>query len=151
MIAARALQHAFSPCGVKLFPIRRDLAIDAVGKNKENTMLRKFAAALLATTLIAGPAFAAQRSDSAGSTPTAPTAPAASTAVAPASTHAVTKQAAKPTKMVKHARKHARKHMVRHKVGKMKVSRHSKSMKMHRHHAAAPVKHVKSRKGGTGA
>jgi hypothetical protein len=141
MMAARVLQHAFSPCGINLFPIRRDFAIDAVGKNKENTMLKTFAAALLATTLIAGPAFAAPPSGSAGSTPAASTA-------APASTHAVTKQTAKT---VKHARKHVRKHVVRHKVGKMKVSRHAKSAKMHRHHAAAPVKHVKGRKGGKGA
>jgi len=145
MIAARALQHAFSACGVKLFPIRRDLAIDAVEKNKENTMLRKFAAALLATTLIAGPAFAAPPSGSAGSTP------AASTAAAPASTNAVTKQTAKPTKTVEPARKHARKH-ARHKLGTMKVSRHFKSAKMHRHYVAAPVKPVKGGKGvGTGA
>ena len=109
-------------------------------------MLRKFAAALLATTLIAGPAFAAQPSGSAGSTP------AASTAAAPASTNAVTKQTAKPTKTVKHARKHARKHVARHKVGTMKVARHFKSTKTHRHHVAAHAKPVKGGKGGgTGA
>jgi hypothetical protein len=107
-------------------------------------MLRKFAAALLATTLIAGPAFAAQPSGNAGSNP------AASAAAAPASgTNAVTKQTAKPTKTVKHARKDARRHVARGKVGTIKVSRHFKSTKTHRHHVAAHV--VKPAKVGKGA
>jgi hypothetical protein len=89
-------------------------------------MLRNFAAALLATTLIAGPAFAAQPSGTTGATP--------ATASAPASTkaQAVTKET-KPVKMVKHVRSHVRKHFARNKVGTMKVASH---VKTHRSHIA---------------
>jgi hypothetical protein len=86
-------------------------------------MLRKFAAALLATALIAGPAFAAPPAGG-GSTPAT-----VSTTVA--------KPAVKHAKMVKHLRRH----VVRHRVGKIKMARHFKA---HRHHIAAPVvKHGK--------
>ena len=54
--------------------------------NKENKMLKKFAVALVATALIAGPAFA-QSNGTSGATPAAPaaqTAPAAPTASTPA-------------------------------------------------------------------
>ena len=88
-------------------------------------MLRKFAAALLATALIAGPAFAAQPSGSAGSTPAATAAPATTPA-----TKTVTSQT-KPVKTVKHVRKHARKHVVRGKMHTMKQARHFKSTKTH--------------------
>jgi hypothetical protein len=98
-------------------------------------MLRKFAAALLATALIAGPAFAAPPAGPAGSAPAA-TAPASTT---------VAKPMVKSTKMVKHLRRH----VVRHKVGKIKMARHFKSTKAPRHHIAAPVvKHGKVSKFG---
>jgi hypothetical protein len=100
-------------------------------------MLRKFAAALLATALIAGPAFAASPAGNVGSTP--------ATVTTPASTN-VTKPVAKPaTKMVKHFRRH----VVRHKVGKIKLAQHLKSTKAPRHHLALrPVKHSKFSKVG---
>jgi hypothetical protein len=88
-------------------------------------MLRKFAAALLATALIAGPALAAPPAGSAGSPATVST--------------SVNKPAVKHAKMVKHFRRH----IVRHKVGKIKMARHFK----YRHHIAAPVvKHLKVNK-----
>ncbi len=102
-------------------------------------MLRKFAAAMLATALIAGPAFAASHLGNPGSAPvTAPV-------TVPAST-TVTKPMAKPAvKMVKHFRGH----VVRHKVGKIKVARHLKSTKAPRHHFATHfVKHSKFSKHG---
>jgi hypothetical protein len=92
-------------------------------------MLRKFAAALLATALIAGPALAAPPAGSAGS-------PAAVSAT-------VNKPAVKHAKMVKHFRRH----IVRHNVGKTKMARHFNSTKAPRHHVAAPlVKHPKLNK-----
>jgi hypothetical protein len=100
-------------------------------------MLRKFAAAMLATALIAGPAFAASPAGNVGSTP--------ATVAAPAST-TVVKPVAKPaSKMVRHFRTH----VVRHKVGKIKVAHHFKSTKAPRHHLALrPVKHSKLSKVG---
>jgi hypothetical protein len=94
-------------------------------------MLRKFAAALIATTLIAGPALAAPPAGSVGSP--AINAPASTTVNAPAVKHA---------KMVKHFRGH----VVRHKIVKTKMARHFKAP---RHHVAAPlVKHTKFSKVG---
>ena len=99
-------------------------------------MLRKISAALLATALVAGPALAAPPAGGAGPTPAA---------TAPAPTNAVIKPTAKPAKMVKHVRRH----LVRHKVGKIKVARHVKSTKMHRHRVAAHVGNpAKAGKGG---
>jgi hypothetical protein len=92
-------------------------------------MLRKFAAALLATALIVGPALAAPPAGSAGSPVTAST--------------TVNKPAVKHAKLVKHFRRH----VVRHNVGKTKMARHFKSTKAPRHHIAAPlVKHPKLNK-----
>lgn len=92
-------------------------------------MLRKFAAALLATALIAGPALAASPVGSAGS-------PAAVSA-------SVNKPTVKHAKMVKHFRRH----VVRHNVGKTRMAHHFKSTKAPRHHIAAPlVKHPKPNK-----
>src|ERR1700676_786480 len=89
-------------------------------------MLRNFTAALLATTLIAGPALAAQSTGTAGSTPATQAAPAAhgkqTAAVKPATS-------VKP--MVKHAAKHSRKHLVRGKSGTMHQARHIKPAKTH--------------------
>jgi hypothetical protein len=94
-------------------------------------MLKKFAAGLLATALIAGPAFA----QTSTSTPsgTAPNAAAsASTMAAPAVTKA--KQTANPGKTVKHAKLH--KKTVKHVASRS----HLKSVKVHQ------VRHVKSAK-----
>jgi hypothetical protein len=100
-------------------------------------MLRKFAAAMLATALIAGPALAASPAGNAGSTPATVTAPASTT---------VNKPMAKPaTKMVKHFRSH----VARRKVGKIKVAHHFNSTKAPRHHLVLrPVKHSKFSKAG---
>jgi len=110
-------------------------------------MLRKFAAGLIATALIAGPAFA-QTSTTSGSAPaatpsTAPvtqTAP-AKAAIAPANKMAApvvtdAKPTANPSKTVKHAKLHKKtvKHAARQshiKSGKMHQSRHVKSVKTH--------------------
>jgi hypothetical protein len=87
-------------------------------------MLRKFAAALLATSLIAGPALAAPPAGSAGSPVTVST--------------TINKPAVKHAKLARHLRRH----VVRHNVGKTKMARHFKSTP--RHHIAAPlVKHPK--------
>jgi hypothetical protein len=106
---------------------------------KENTMLRKFAAALIATTLIAGPAFAAQSTGTAGTAPaTAPvTAP---VATAPASAAATVKT----TKTVHHTVKHDRKHLARGKNG---IKTGSKSGTMH---LARHVKPAKTHQANTG-
>jgi hypothetical protein len=104
-------------------------------------MLRKFAAVLLATTLIAGPAFAAQPSGNAGATPAAPA------ATAPAPAGAATKTVStpvKPIKTVKHVRKHARKHVVRGKTHTMKQARHLKPAKTHQSRVSHKAKSVKS-------
>jgi hypothetical protein len=96
------------------------IPIGAAKQTGENTMLRNFAAALLATTLIAGPAFAAQSSDTAGSTH----------ATTAASAGAVkSSQPAKPVKMAKHATKHVRKHVAHRTVGTMHQARHLKTAK----------------------
>lgn len=97
-------------------------------------MVRNFAAALLATTLIASPAFAAQSSDTAGSAPVTQAAPAAST------TNAKQSVATKPAKMVEHTAKHARKHFAHRKTGTMHQARHITPAKTHQ---ASVVKSVK--------
>jgi hypothetical protein len=110
-------------------------------------MLRKFAAGLLATALIAGPAFA-QTSTSSMPSGTAPNAAApasqnqaapAKVTTAPASTMAApavtkTKQTANPSKTIKHAKLH--KKTVKHVASRS----HLKSGKVHQ------VRHVKSAK-----
>jgi hypothetical protein len=83
-------------------------------------MLRKFAAALLASTLVAGTAFAAEPSGNAGATAAAPA----------GATASVKADAAKTVKTVKHAHKSARKHFARGKVG-MKQAHHVKAGKTH--------------------
>jgi hypothetical protein len=112
-------------------------------------MLRNFAAALLATTLIAGPAFAAQPSADVGSKPATVTTPAATTAPAPAKETSATK----PVKTVKHARMHARHHVARAKIGKsrsMKVAQHAKvSHQRHAAHIAKPLNAGKGNKAST--
>lgn len=105
-------------------------------------MLRKFAAALLATALIAGPALAQTGTKvpgNAGST-TAPAAavPAAPAAASTTGAKAQTKAAStvKSTKTASHVRKHVRKHLARGKTTTMKQARHVKSTKTHHIRAA---------------
>jgi hypothetical protein len=94
-------------------------------------MLRNFAAALLATVLIAGPALAAQPSSGAGSMPAA--------AATPQTANAQTHQA-KPSKSVKRMHTQVRKHVARAKAGTVKLSRHFETRTIHRHHVAHIVK-----------
>src|SRR5271166_5251495 len=119
------------------------------GTTRRTIMLRKFAAGLLATALIAGPALAQTPTTTpSGNTPaaSAPTinAPATKTVpvkaapsspmAAPTATDA--KQTANPTKAVKHVKLHkksvkrvaSRSHV---KSGKMHQVRHTKSVKSH--------------------
>src|SRR5215472_12853854 len=87
---------------------------------KENTMLTKFAAALLATSLIAGSALAAQPSG----TPASNAAPAVQTQTP--STPAA--KATKPAKRVKHTarhRNHVRQHVARSKDHAVHHARHA--------------------------
>jgi hypothetical protein len=86
-------------------------------------MLRKFAMALVATTLIAGSALAAQPSATSGT---------------PAATRAA--PAAKTNKIVAHATKHVRKHVAR-KAGKIHQARHVKSSKTRQAAVAKSAKH----------
>lgn len=88
-------------------------------------MLTKFAAALLATSLIAGSAIAAQ-----------PSGMSASNGAAPAVQTRVpsTSAATKPTSTVKHAtrhRNHGRKHVARSKGHVVHHARHAKPAKTH--------------------
>lgn len=86
-------------------------------------MMRKFAAALLATALIAGPAFAASTTDNAGNT-------------------AAAAQSVKPAKTAQshHVRKH-RHYVVRHRTGDKLTSMHRiKRHKRHGHYVAQVVK-----------
>ena len=88
-------------------------------------MLTKFAAALLATGLIAGSAIAAQPSgmNSNGAAPAAQTSPSTPAANAP-----------KPGKTVKHTarhRNHVRKHVARSKGHVVHHARHAKPAKTH--------------------
>jgi hypothetical protein len=92
-------------------------------------MLRKFAAALIATTLIAGPAFAAQSSSGASS----PSATPAATQTAPAvNVKQPAKQAVKQT--------HLRKHVAHRKIGTMHQARHVKPVKTHQANVTAAAK-----------
>jgi hypothetical protein len=88
-------------------------------------MLRKFAVALVATTLIAGSAFAAQPSETTGAAP-------ATTQAAPA---------VKTTKVVAHTAKHVRKHVAHRKGGNIRQARHMKSTKTHQASVAKSAKH----------
>jgi hypothetical protein len=101
-------------------------------------MLRKFAIALLATSVVAGAAFAAEPSGNAGSTP--PAATAASN----------TKTVAMPAKHLrKHVRKHARSHFARGKIHATKVAHHVKGKRMHKAHLAPTTTGAKGVKAGT--
>jgi hypothetical protein len=103
-------------------------------------MLREFAAAVVATALIAGPAFAAQSADKTGGmVPATPAAPSAQTSqTAPAASSTV-----KPTATVKQTQtvKHVRKHVARGKNGTMHQARHIKPMKTHQANVTKAAKH----------
>lgn len=91
--------------------------------------MRKFAAALLATALIAGPAFAASSTDNKGNTPAAA-------------------QTVKPAKTAKthHVRKH-RHYVIRHRnAGKLAYVHRIKRHHRHGHYMAHVVKPVKTNK-----
>jgi len=97
-------------------------------------MLRNLAAALLATTLIAGPAFAAQPSADAG----------AKSVTAPAAVTTPVKHAS-AAKTVKHARIHARHHVAGVKHGMKhgtKIGSKARSVKMAQHGKVTRHKHV---------
>jgi hypothetical protein len=83
-------------------------------------MLRKFTAALIAITLIAGPALAQNYDNAAPATPKAQTQSVPAAATAPA----------KATKTVMHV-KHAKKHIAKIKSGTMHQARHGKPAKSH--------------------
>jgi hypothetical protein len=113
-------------------------APSGVAKNKRNTaMMRSTAAALLAATLIAAPAFAASPPSDTGKISTNATA---------TSGNGVEKPATKPGKTAK--AHHAREHVVRHN-GKTNTARHVARLKTHRRHVAVHVaKPAKVEKGG---
>jgi hypothetical protein len=94
-------------------------------------MLRKFAIALVATTLIAGSAFAAQSSDNAGSASAKPAAPVTQTA--PAAN-------AKPSEKVSAEQTYVRKHVAHRKTGMIHQARHIKPAKTHQANVNAPAK-----------
>ncbi|HYA07318.1 MAG TPA: hypothetical protein VEF90_15640 [Xanthobacteraceae bacterium] len=100
-------------------------------------MLRTFAAVLLATSLVAGTAFAAEPPSGAGAPPPAATAT-GKTAAAP--THP-----AKPGTLAKHARKHmASKHLARVKHRSIKTVHHVKGVKTHKSHVAKSARPAKT-------
>jgi hypothetical protein len=88
-------------------------------------MFRKFAVALVASTLIAGSAFAAQPSEMSGAAP-------ATTQTAPA---------VKTTKVVAHTTKHVRKHVARRNAGNIHQARHVKPTRTHQASVAKSAKH----------
>jgi hypothetical protein len=92
-------------------------------------MLKKFAAALVATALIAGPALAASSTGTDG-----------------AKVVAISKHKAKHAKTVKHVPSHHRNHVVLHKTGKRKVTQHVRLTTHHRRHVAHAVKPAKQGK-----
>lgn len=94
-------------------------------------MLRNFAIALVATTLIAGPVFAAQSSDTAGSTSAKPAA--AATQTAPAV------NAKQPAKLAVKGT-HVRKRVAHGKNGPMHQARHIKPVKTHQANVNAAAK-----------
>jgi hypothetical protein len=105
--------------------------------NEENTMLRNFTAALIATALVAGPALAAQPSSNAGAAPAAPAAPAAAPADIKGQNAIKQTDARKPVKTIKHARIYGRHHVAQH------VAQHAAHVTKH---LAKPGKVTKSNK-----
>jgi hypothetical protein len=104
---------------VNLLPRSARSRIEAAEKNwnkKENTMLRKFAAALVATALLAGPALAQNSGNATPATPQAQSQPAAASVK--------TTKTATPVK-------HAKTHTAKIKRGTMHQARHAKPAKSH--------------------
>ena len=100
-------------------------------------MLKKIAAGLLATALIAGPAFAAQ--------------PQGEAAVPPAAAAVHQKIAAvhKVKHLRKHSSRHFRAHFARGKIGAVKLGHHGKTPA--RSHTAKTARHLKTAKLPNGA
>jgi hypothetical protein len=90
-------------------------------------MLTKFAAALLATSLIAGSAFAAEPAGKTGSNSGMP----AAQTQAPAKPAATTNTSGKTVKHARQHRTHVRKHMARGKGHAVHHARHAKPAKSH--------------------
>jgi len=99
-------------------------------------MLRKFAGMLVATALIAGPAFAARSADNAT----------ASAAAAAAGHHAAAKHAksTEHAKTAKQARKHAHKQIAHGKLHRVKQARHLRPATTHKAQLGKTAKVVKS-------
>jgi hypothetical protein len=107
-------------------------------------MLRKLSAALIATAIIASPAFAASATGAGASTP------AATTATAPANN--VAKPAGKPIKTVKHQHKPViRHHVVAKNKRHVKLSAkpHRQHIVLHSHKTTKTVKAAKTHNGKT--
>jgi hypothetical protein len=98
------------------------------GNKKENAMLNKIAAALIASTFIAAPALA----QTSGNNTSVPAAPAAQSQV---KTDQATTQKVSAPKSVKHASRHSTKHLSKHakrgKSGATHQARHVKPAKTH--------------------
>jgi hypothetical protein len=94
-------------------------------------MLRNFAIALVATTLLAGPALAAQSSGTAGATSATPKAPVMQTAPA-TNARQPAKQAVKQT--------HVRQHLAHGKNSPMHQAHHVKPAKTHQANVSAAAK-----------
>ena len=91
-------------------------------------MLTKFAAALLATSLVAGSALAAQPSGTSGSLPATQTSQSANPAKTNAGKTATTHKA---VKMAKHRSAHVRKHLASGKTHVVRHARHNTPAKTH--------------------
>lgn len=102
-------------------------------------MLRNLAAALLATALVAGPAFAAQQSGSSGNM-----APRASAVGTDVKTAAPSAQPAKHLR--KHVRSHTRKHVAHRSIHRTKTVHHFTGIKTHKAYVAPMSGGGKSRK-----
>jgi hypothetical protein len=105
-------------------------------------MLRNFAAALLATTLIAGPAFAVEPSGNASS-------PAPATAVrtdAKATVKAAAPSVEPAKHLRKHVRSHTRKHVAHYGVHRTKTVHHFQGSKTHKAYVAPRTVGAKSAK-----
>jgi hypothetical protein len=102
-------------------------------------MLRNLAAALLATSLVAGPAFAAQQSGNTGGM-----------AAPPATVSSDAKAAATSTQPAKHLRKHVRSHTRKHvahrTIHRTKTVHHFTGSKTHKAYAARIADGTKGRK-----
>jgi hypothetical protein len=100
-------------------------------RKQENTMLTKFAAALLATSLIAGSALAAQPTPASNGAAPAVQSQTPSTPAAKATTKSTTKATTKAVKHTARHRNHVRKHVARSKGHVVHHARHAKPAKTH--------------------